>query len=133
MVTIREAAGEVEIGWVRELMREYGLSLAEKPEARICITGYDEELRRLPGVYAPPEGALLLALRDGVAIGCCALKPVKMAERACEMKRLYVGPEARGLGLGRAMIEAAIGWARAAGYAAMVLDTAPAAMPAATR
>jgi putative acetyltransferase len=73
----------------------------------------------LPGGYE----ALLIARRDGEAVGCVALKP--LPEGACEMKRLYVRPAARGSGAGRSLVEASIARARDLGYAVMRLDTLP--------
>jgi GNAT superfamily N-acetyltransferase len=139
-IVLREAAGPEEIGWVRGLIRDYAAYLSQNPSGAgaICIAGYDEELRSLPGPYAAPGGTLLIALRDGKPIGCCALKPIRVKfalalEDACEMKRLWVDPEARGLRLGRRLVESAIEWARGAGYTSLYLDTAPAAMPEAEK
>ena len=92
-----------------EYARELGFSL--------CFQGFDAELAQLPGAYAPPRGALLLA----PARGCVALRPLDAT--TAEMKRLYVRPEGRGRKLGLALAQAAIDEARALGYARMVLDT----------
>ena len=130
-ITIRQAAGEKDIASVRRLMREYGEHLARNPSgaASICLTGYEAELARLPEGYL----TILLAEVDSSAAGCAAIRQISWPERACEMKRLWVGNGFRGLGLGRILIERSLAWARQEGFEAMYLDTVPAAMPEANR
>jgi len=111
-VVVRERSDVEE---VRALVREYAASL---PFA-LDFQDFDRELNELPGDYAPPKGALLLAR----GAGCVGLRPID--KTTCEMKRLYVRPSARGTGLGRRLAEAAITEARTLGYQRMRLDTVP--------
>lgn len=106
---------------VRAIFREY----AEGLGVDLCFQQFDEELATLPGEYAAPRGALLLARVDGELAGCCALRPLDAADysNAAEMKRLYVRKAFRGFGLGRQLAEAALDAARQAGYACVLLDT----------
>jgi putative acetyltransferase len=83
----------------------------------------------LPAPYVPPDGSLLLARRDGEAFGVAGLKP--LAPGIAEIKRLYVVPEARGLGLGKQLAKRAIAKARAKGYERVRLDTHRPSMEAA--
>ena len=135
-IVVREAVGAADLGAIRGLMRGYQRHLAESlAGAGITLVGFEQELAGLPGAYGSPGGVLLLAMVGDVAGGCVAVRPARMvtSERGCEMKRLWVGDAARGLGLGRRLTMAALEWAWAAGYAAMYLDTVPAAMPEANR
>ena len=86
---------------------------------------FDAELASLPGDYAEPRGALLLALVDGQLAGCCALRPLDNVDypNAAEMKRLYVRKAFRRFGLGRQLAEAILDAARAGGYHSVLLDT----------
>ncbi len=104
-----------------ELFRAYAAGLT----IDLAYQDFATELAGLPGKYAPPAGAILLASDPaGAPIGCVALRPLG-AGGACEMKRLYVVPAARGLGLGRALVDAVIAEARALGYREIRLDTLP--------
>jgi putative acetyltransferase len=103
---------------IRALLGEYWKSFGFTP----CFQGFDEELAGLPGAYAPPLGALLLA----PAKGCVAVRALDVG--TAEMKRLYVRAEARGTGLGRMLAAAAVAHARERGFARLVLDTIPGRM-----
>src|SRR3954463_3507342 len=117
-------ATEADLDDIRRLFLEYQESLGFS----LCFQNFQEELDSLPGKYAPPEGALFIARNDnGQAIGVVALRPTETPD-ACEMKRLYVAPQARGTGLGRQLLTTILNAGRLRGYNSMRLDTVPGKM-----
>jgi GNAT superfamily N-acetyltransferase len=101
------------------LFREYWESFGFSP----CFQDFASEVAGLPGAYAPPGGALVLALMDGQAAGCAALRRFD-AQRG-EAKRLYVRPRFRGEGMGHALLGWVVAEARGMGYLELVGDTIP--------
>jgi putative acetyltransferase len=105
----------------REIFREYAAGLG----IDLCFQNFESELADLPGDYAEPSGALLLAFVDGQLAGCGAMRALADVDysNACEMKRLYVRRAFRGFGLGRLLAQALLDRATAAGFSNMLLDT----------
>lgn len=106
------------------LFREYSELVAEA----LCFQNFDRELEVLPGEYAPPGGALLIARDKDAAAGCAALR--RLEAGTGEMKRMYVREPYRGRGLGRRLALAIIEEARKRAYARVMLDTLPKLAPA---
>lgn len=105
----------------RQIFREYADALG----IDLCFQGFEQELAALPGDYAAPAGALLLAWVDGELAGCGAVRPLADSDyaNACEMKRLYVRRAFRRFGLGRQIAQALMDTAVQLGYSVMLLDT----------
>ena len=113
-------AGDI-AGWqtARALVQDYAVSLG----IDLSFQGFEHELDHLAHEYGPPAGAFLLADRAGAAVGCVGIR--RFDDDTAEMKRLYVSPAGRGLGIGRRLAAAAIESARGMGYHRLVLDTLP--------
>lgn len=103
----------------RKLFRDY----ASWGEVTPCLNGFAAELDSLPGEYSPPGGRLFVAYGDGQPVGCLALR--RQGDGVAELKRLYVDPAWRGIGLARRLVLAAIAAANELGYSRLVLDTLP--------
>ena len=116
---IRHARFPDELPLVIDIFREYVAS----PEADLGYQNYEAEFAALPGKYAEPRGRLLLAWLNGAVVGCAALRAVDAD--TCELKRVYVRPAARGLQLGRSLVEQMQQEAKAAGYQRMALEVLP--------
>ena len=119
MVRLHAATSATDLQSIRTLFREYADSLG----VNLDYQGFEDELRDLPGKYAPPAGTLLLAFNDDDLVGCVGVRPLD--DETAEMKRLFVRPAGRGIGLGRTLAEAAIRFATVTGYSRMRLDTLP--------
>jgi GNAT superfamily N-acetyltransferase len=117
--TISPARTKTELISLAALLRAYAGAL----NIDLGPQGFEQELAALPGPYAPPGGELLLAKRGDHVLGCIGLKP--LAPGTAEIKRLFVREQARGLGVGKALIEAMTRTARELGYAEIKLDTLP--------
>jgi GNAT superfamily N-acetyltransferase len=134
-VAIVPADSPLRVQAVGELFLEYAQSLS----FNLCFQSFEQELASLPGEYAPWSGMLLLGLVNDVPAGCVALRKIGtdleseddeiLAELdVCEMKRLYVRQQFRGMGVGRELIDAILKCAAAIGYRRMRLDTVPTEM-----
>jgi GNAT superfamily N-acetyltransferase len=119
MESIRSARFPEDLQAVVSIFREY----VSSPSVSLDFQGFEDEFAGLPGKYAQPEGGLVLAWRDDRVLGCAAFR--KVDALICEMKRVYVRPEAQGAGLGRRLVERVLDDARAAGYARICLDVLP--------
>ena len=115
---VRQATTTHDIARARALFVEY----AQWLKVDLCFQGFDDELKTLPGAYAPPRGRLLLAGAREDAFACIALRPLDNAGLA-EVKRLYVQPARRGEGWGHCLAENLIAEARVIGYRELRLDT----------
>ena len=105
------------IATVRALFQEYASTLS----INLCFQNFAQELATLPGAYAPPRGRLLQARVVRQSAGCIALRA--MAKGVGEIKRLYVRPEFRGLGVGKSLVQRVLKEARHIGYRIVRLDT----------
>ncbi|OJW24687.1 MAG: hypothetical protein BGO49_06515 [Planctomycetales bacterium 71-10] len=122
-VIIRDAVDPADLDAVRGLLAIYRDEFGPTVRENLRLQGFDAELAGLPGRYAGPSGALLLATVDARPAGCVALRD--LGDGVCEMKRLYIDPSARSLGLGKRLVAAVLDRARALGYRRMVLDSTP--------
>ena len=115
--TVSPARTAIELTSAAALFRAYAKSLP----VDLGPQGFSEELKSLPGPYAPPDGELLLAKRGDHVLGSIALKLLK--PRVAEIKRLFVRPQARKTGVGKALVSAILNTAKERGYREIKLDT----------
>jgi len=123
MISIRTlAAHDTE---ALEQVRQYFRNFAAWLGVDLSFQNFEQEMAFLPGNYAEPQGRLFFAEFSGRPAGCVGIRPLPDSEGTCEMKRLYVDPEFRGKGVGRALALEAIKAAKAIGYRRLLIDTLP--------
>src|SRR4028119_563641 len=108
MLTVVEPTRDQELDDARALMRAFVAWHRERHVDDIALIDryfddaeFEAELAGLPGKYVPPEGRLLIAYQDGRPAGCVALRD--LSDGTCEMKRMFVPIQFRGMGVGRAL------------------------------
>lgn len=123
MINLRTLSAEnrAELEHVRQFFRNYAAWLG----VDLSFQNFEQEMASLPGTYAEPEGRLFFAEVAGQPAGCVGVRAIPDSESVCEMKRLYVEPQFRGLGVGRELALAAIKAAKDMGYRKLMLDTLP--------
>ena len=120
----------------RELLLDYGrFLLGQLGPAQVCFGSLEKEAAELPGVYLAQGGGCIVAYLGNTPAGFVAWRELEheIAPDAWEMKRLWVGPVARGHSIGRILTTAVLDRARAAARTAIYLDTVPAQMSNAHR
>ncbi len=130
-LSIRSVRTRADLEAARLLLGEYRRFLAEDREVtnfddsilKVGLGWLDEEIEKLPGEYGPPGGSLMLAFSGAVAVGCGAIR--RCRQDAAEIKRVYVRPAFRGVGIGRRLTQALLDRAEKLGYERAVLDTLP--------
>lgn len=119
IIEFKYIIGQDMIEDVKQLFLEYVKSL----KVDLAFQNFETELKELPGKYGPPDGVLIIALINCKAAGCIALR--KISEDICEMKRLYVRDDYRGLGIGKRLITMIFEEASRLNYHYLRLDTLP--------
>ena len=109
--------GKPYIADISELIKEYYQRLGRD----LSFQNIDDELKNPAKKYIPSEGEILVAIIDNKVVGMVAYH--RLTDTCCEMKRLYVKPECRGMKLGEKLIQNIISNSVKAGYKEMVLDT----------
>ncbi len=81
----------------------------------------DDQVRALPGSYASAGGEFWVAVRDGVLLGTAGVFPI--GPGTFELRKMYLLPASRGLGLGKQLLDTSLDWIRERGGTRVVLDT----------
>lgn len=122
--TIIQASKALEYAAAFELFKEYLASL----DFDLSFQNVDHELTILPQMYGPPTGGLFLVKVGDNFVGCAGLRRIEN-DTTCELKRMYLRPSYRRLGIGKALMEECIVASRNLGYALMKMDTHGTKMP----
>lgn len=117
MISVTRVETPPDLDAFRDLVRgfvRWTMATIAKDDNPAVFAGLEDELAGLPGRYGPPRGGMLLARLDDVPAGCVAF--FDRGEGAMEIKRMFVRPEARGHGIGHALLDRLLSDARALGH-----------------
>jgi putative acetyltransferase len=124
MITIGQIGSPEDCAAIKALVLEFvAWAYTLDPDAATAPTFHnlEAELDSLPGIYGPPTGSFLLARTDGQPAGCVAFRQVD--PHTVELKRMYVRPDQRGNGLGKALVRSLLDEARSQSRNKVVLDS----------
>ena len=126
---IEEATEDADFSAAHSLCREYvAWQISTFPDKRDSLTThlasdtYDALLASLAELHARPDGGILIAKRDDIAVGCVMWR--RFEPGIAEVKRLFVSPTSRRGGMGTALMAALEAQTFADGYDALILKTA---------
>ena len=111
-----------------ETVKQLFMAYANELNEDLCFQNFDAELQNPLLKYAPPTGALLVAIYNQQTVGCIALQQIE--PNIAEMKRLYVLPQYRKYKIGEALVVALIKVAKSMQYTTLKLDTLQKLQPA---
>ena len=119
MRKIEEGDNESIAKIIRAALKEFG---ADKPGT----VYYDETTDALHQLFQTPGSVYFIAESEGVVVGGGGIFPSPgLPDSTCELVKMYLAKEARGKGLGKALIEKSLGWAKENGYRNVYLETMP--------
>jgi ribosomal protein S18 acetylase RimI-like enzyme len=128
MLEIRQASTSEDYEFVAQFYRAFGQWLRQTypeliPIADSFFATIDNEIRNMPGIYAPPGGCLLLAYLESIPVGTVGLAAID--GQTCEMRRMFVDARYRGEKVGRSLADRLLEQARTNGFRQMQLETLP--------
>ena len=124
-VKIKEAQNINDFSEAKKLILEYiewlGISGGPEVKAILSSQNFDKEMETLPITYGSPDGGVFLAMVNDKAVAVAGIK--RFNDKECEVKRMYVQPASRGLGIGKLLLTKCIETAKRLNYDAIKLDT----------
>jgi carbonic anhydrase len=117
-IKIKIAQTATDFSVAKELVLEYVAWLG----IDLSFQNFDEEMKGLPQMYNPKDGGLFIAYINEEAVGIAGIR--RFSELECEVKRMYVKPNSRGLGIGQLLLKQCLKTARKLQYNSVKLDTA---------
>jgi ribosomal protein S18 acetylase RimI-like enzyme len=119
MIALKEVHTDKDFELARTLFREYASQL----DVDLGFQDFEKELETINIQYARPGGVIVIGYSDEQPLGCFAIRPFKNS--ICELKRMYLKKESRGLGIGNQFLTWSVKMAKEMGYNKMRLDTLP--------